>query len=110
MIQTEFRKVEMIPALLEHFSKIDLLVHRDGGIEKGGWKWLADILPVDFETAMRSTNPDFQATPSYPGPFTRFVEAIVPLITGDHPTAASVASFYKSPDTSSRFFKERRGR
>jgi len=95
--------------MLEYFSKIDFFVHRKDGIDKG-WTWLADVLPADFETALKSTNPEFEAKPSHPGPFTRFVEAIAPIVTGDHPTAASVASFYKSPGSSSKFFKDRRKR
>jgi hypothetical protein len=73
-----------------------------------GWQWLADVLPEDFENAMKSTNTNFKAAASHSGPFTRFVEAIAPFVTGDHPPSDSVASYYRNPNSRTKVFKDRR--
>jgi hypothetical protein len=71
-------------------------LHRDGDHEEiQGWKWLARVLPEDFKVAMISTNPNFESGLSASGPVARYVSAIVPFITGDHPTLATVVSRIK---------------
>ncbi|HEX2652243.1 MAG TPA: hypothetical protein VHN11_01150 [Xanthobacteraceae bacterium] len=61
-----------------------------------GWKWLADVLPADFVTAMKSANPEFAPGISHSGPVARFIAAVTPLITGEEPTIASVATQLKT--------------
>jgi hypothetical protein len=60
-----------------------------------GWKWLADELPEDFINAMKPNNPEFSPGLSYSGPVARFIAVVVPLLTGEHPTPASVATQLK---------------
>jgi hypothetical protein len=60
-----------------------------------GWKWLADALPKDFINAMKPNNPRFSPGLSYTGPVARFIAAVAPLLTGEHPTPASVATQLK---------------
>jgi hypothetical protein len=59
------------------------------------WQWLAGVLPIDFENAMRSTNPNYTAGLSHNGPLARFIAAVVPSLTGQHPTPDSVATQLK---------------
>jgi hypothetical protein len=61
-----------------------------------GWSWLAGVLPHDFETAMRSTNPNISFGIGNDGPVVRFVHAITPLITGEHPPLSSVGRQLKA--------------
>jgi hypothetical protein len=60
-----------------------------------GWKWLADALPKDFINAMKPNNPRFSPGLSYTGPVARFIAAVAPLLTGEHPSPASVATQLK---------------
>ena len=61
-----------------------------------GWTWLASVLAADFEIMMRSTNPDFHAGISASGPTVRFVEAIIPLLTGEAPPRDSIVRAMKA--------------
>jgi hypothetical protein len=60
------------------------------------WKWLADALPEDFCNAMRSTNPGFEARFGYKVALHRFIAAVAPSLTGEHPTPSSVATKQKT--------------
>jgi hypothetical protein len=70
--------------------------------KSAAWNWLGGVLPVDFATAMKSTNPTFKPKISQGGPVARFVAAVVPLITGEHPTVASAAVKLKKMRGASR--------
>jgi hypothetical protein len=59
------------------------------------WQWLANVLPIDFEIAMRSTNRNYKTGLSHNGPLARFIAAVVPSLTGQHPTPDSVATQLK---------------
>lgn len=59
----------------------------------GGWKWLADAARVDFARAMKPANPSFAL--AYKAPLARYIAAVAPLLTGEHPTAASIATQLK---------------
>jgi len=61
-----------------------------------GWKSLADALPKVFINAMKPNNPRFSPGLSYTGPIARFIAAVAPLLTGEHPSPASVATQLKS--------------
>jgi hypothetical protein len=68
------------------------------GIESAtplGWKWLGDALPEDFYNAMKPANPQFKCGISHNGPAARFIAAVAPAITGEHPTAGSIATHLK---------------
>jgi hypothetical protein len=56
------------------------------------WRWLADVLPADIKTAMRPTNPTFRAGVSKTGPLARILEAIIPRVSGEHPTASAIGT------------------
>jgi hypothetical protein len=60
------------------------------------WKWLADVLPKDFCNSMRSTNPGFEARFGYKVALHRFIAAVAPSLTGEHPTPDSVATQLKT--------------
>jgi hypothetical protein len=56
------------------------------------WRWLAKVLPVDIDNAMRPTNPRFPRGHSKGGPVSRILEAIIPLITGETVTAPAIGN------------------
>ena len=60
-----------------------------------GWKWLSNALPDDFAEAIRTTNPGREIGISDDGPLSRFIAAIAPHLTGEHPTARSVSTQLK---------------
>jgi hypothetical protein len=72
------------------------------GLGARGWKWLADALAAAFENAMKPANPAFRPGLSPNGPFPRFVAAVAPLITGEHPPSASVAVQLKNRRSAAR--------
>jgi hypothetical protein len=59
------------------------------------WHWLANVLPVDFATAIQTTNPTYKIGIGHAGPLARFIEKIVPLLTGEQPTVGTVATQLK---------------
>lgn len=61
-----------------------------------GWKFLIDVLPKDFFNAMKPANPTFALGISAAGPVARFIAAVVPKLTGEHPTVGSVATQLKA--------------
>jgi hypothetical protein len=63
--------------------------------KSAAWSVLASVLPKDFAIAVKSTNPTFKLGISGEGPTPRFVAAVAPLITGEHPTVASAAGIMK---------------
>jgi len=58
-----------------------------------GWQWLADALRVDFARAMKPANPALVLT--YRAPLARFIAAVAPLLTGEHPSPASITTQLK---------------
>jgi hypothetical protein len=61
------------------------------------WMLLIDALPEDFAIAMKCANPTFNRRKiSETAPVARYIAAVVPLITGEHPTVASVATQLKT--------------
>ena len=96
----------ILAILRKHLAEIDAArdfiaktegfsVWADPSIAPDRWQWLADVLPIDFENAMRSTNPNYKARLSHNGPLARFIAAVVPSLTGQHPTPDSVATELK---------------
>ena len=73
------QQLTRLPTLNAHFQSIR------------GWKWLAQALVGDFENAMRPNNPGLGGGISRTGPLVRFIAAIVPFMTGEHPTRDSIA-------------------
>jgi hypothetical protein len=67
----------------------------EAGLGARDWKWLADVLPQDFCNAMKRSNPKFTGGFGHDGPVARFVAAVAPMLTGEHPTAGSVATQLK---------------
>jgi len=70
-------------ACIQHSSIWD-----DRGIGFGGWAWLGPVLVEDFVNAMKPDNPTFDPRLSYTGPVARYLEAVVPLVTGEKPRSA----------------------
>jgi hypothetical protein len=56
------------------------------------WRWLIKVMPVDFEAAMRPANPSIIFGKSKGGPLTRFLEAIIPRVTGENPPASAIGA------------------
>jgi hypothetical protein len=56
------------------------------------WRWLAKVLPVDIETAMRSANPNYPKGHSKTGPLARILTAVIPGITGEHVTEKAIGT------------------
>lgn len=55
------------------------------------WHTYVQWLRSQFEHAMRSTNPGLDVRPSNDGPLTRFIAAVIPLITGENPKPPAIA-------------------
>jgi hypothetical protein len=51
------------------------------------WRWLIDVLPVDIETMLRSSNPAYVETRAVQA---AILAAVIPRITGDQVTVTSV--------------------
>jgi hypothetical protein len=60
------------------------------------WLTVAGALIEDFHNAMLPANPQLQLAFSHNGPLARFFAAIVPSLTGEHPTPGSVATQLKA--------------
>ena len=56
------------------------------------WRWLADALPVDISNAMRPANPRWPSGYSKSGPLTRILAAIIPRVSGEHPSAIAIGN------------------
>lgn len=63
-----------------------------------GERWLAvsGALIEDFRNAMLPANPELKLGLGHNGPLARFFAAIVPLLSGEHPTPDSVATQLKA--------------
>ena len=95
----------MVPEIRSKIEALDWAVEAVKGLRKEGiavenaqplgWKWLSNALPGDFTEAIRSTNPGREIGISDDGPLSRFVAAIAPYLTGEHPTARSVSTQLK---------------
>jgi hypothetical protein len=59
------------------------------------WKFLAEVLPIDFTEAIHSTNPRCRIGIGHKGPLVRFIAALSPYLTGEQPTPGSVATQLK---------------
>jgi hypothetical protein len=59
------------------------------------WPTVAGVLIEDFHNAMLPANPQLKIALSHNGPLARFFAAIVPFLTGEHPTPGSVATQLK---------------
>lgn len=56
------------------------------------WRWLAEVMPVDFATALQKANPGKRIGVSKDGPCARFLAAIIPRVTGESPSASAVGT------------------
>jgi len=93
------RKIGTIDQVSE---AIDRLFNEGVAVEHSGkltWHWLANVLPVDFATAIKTTNPRYKIGIGHTGPLVRFIVAIVPLLTGEHPTPGTIAVQLKNYKT-----------
>jgi hypothetical protein len=57
------------------------------------WKAFGNAFRVDFARAMKPANPAFAL--AYKAPLDRFFAAVAPVLTGEHPTLASVETQLK---------------
>jgi len=83
-------------ALAESVGGHPGLAYSPASYGANGWQWLADVLPEDFITAMKPTNPTFAPGLGHTGPIASFIAAVAPLVTGEHPTPASIATQLKA--------------
>jgi hypothetical protein len=60
------------------------------------WLTVAGALIEDFHNVMSPANPQLKLGLSHNGPLARFFAAIVPFLTGEHPTPGSVATQLKA--------------
>jgi hypothetical protein len=85
------RKIEAIDhacGALIQLSNESIAIEHSGDLT---WHWLANVLPVDFATAIQTTNQGYKIGIGHTGPLVRFIHAVVPLLTGEHPTEGTVA-------------------
>lgn len=96
ILSRRLTEIDATQAILEQEQGRSFLYDPSPLMEPGiGWKWLAKVLPEDFGNAMRSTNPVFDPGLGHNGPTARFVSAVAPRVTGETPTADSVATQLK---------------
>ncbi len=75
--------------------QLAILVTREPA-RRAAWQAFGLALAGDFHTAMKGSNPRFAAAKiSHAGPLPRFIAAVAPILTGEHPTVASVATILK---------------
>jgi hypothetical protein len=60
------------------------------------WTSLAEALTEDFCSAIQPANPTVRFGIGHEGPLARFFVCVVPFLTGEHPTAESVATQLKA--------------
>jgi hypothetical protein len=104
----KYKKPHVIEFLHEKVAAIDgvlkslaAIYHKSIAIERVGslnpnWKWLAGALPGDLTNALQSTNPGLAVGIGHNGPLVRFIAAVVPYLTGERPTPASIATQLKN--------------
>ena len=56
------------------------------------WRWVANVLPIDIERALRPANPRYPAGHSKGGPLTKILAAVIPSITGERVTAIAIGN------------------
>jgi hypothetical protein len=95
-LNTRLSESKEAHALIEQMERHPGLAYSPSGYGAKGWRWLAKVLPVDFVNAMKLANPTFAPGISHSGPVSRFIEAVVPILTGEHPSAASIATQMKT--------------
>jgi hypothetical protein len=88
----EIRAIEKSLAIAVNYSVIADLDNLVG--ER--WLAVAGALTEDFRNAMLPANPELKLGFGHNGPLARFFAAIVPLLTGEHPTPESVATQLKA--------------
>ena len=88
----EIGAMEKFVAIAENYSVITDLDTYVG--ER--WLTVAGALIEDFHNAMSPANPQLKLGLSHNGPLARFFAAIVPFLTGEHPTPGSVATQLKA--------------
>ena len=88
----EIGAMEKFIAIAENYSVITDLDNYVG--ER--WAAVAGVLVKDFHNAMLPANPELKLGLSHKGPLARFFAAIVPFLTGEHPTPESVATQLKA--------------
>lgn len=89
------QKVEAIDRAREAVSRLfaeSIAVEHIGRLP---WHHLANVLPSDFETAIQTTNPGYKLGVGHEGPLARFIAAVAPRLTGEHPTPLSVTAELK---------------
>jgi hypothetical protein len=84
-----------VRALIKRINGHPGLAHSTEGYGVSRWRWAAEVLLVDFVNAMKAANPTFAPGISHAGPLSRYIKAVAPLVTGEHPSAASVATQLK---------------
>ena len=88
----EIGAMEKSIAITENYSVIADLDNYVGE----HWSTVAGALIEDFHNAMLPANPQLKLAFSHNGPLARFFAAIVPSLTGEHPTPGSVATQLKA--------------
>jgi len=77
-------------------------LHRESVPEQvNDWRWLIKVLPVHYERAIRSANPSATVGRSKTGPLARFLEEVIPKITGEAPTATAIGNQFIKKKTAS---------
>ena len=59
------------------------------------WRTFARALAGDFDAAMRPANPGMRGGIGHDGPLARFIAAVVPILTGEHPAPGTVTNVLK---------------
>ena len=78
----------MLGGIEQHQQAIDAATRRPSNYKC--WRDVAPFIGTSLIGAIQIENPDYKIGISEGGPVTRFVAAIIPLITGDEPSEANV--------------------
>jgi hypothetical protein len=94
VLEQQRAEITYIRSLVAQIEPASCL-NRQPGLGASGWMWLAEVLPEDLRTAMKPSNPAFAGGLSHDGPVARFISAVAPILTAEHPTPGSVATQLK---------------
>jgi hypothetical protein len=96
VLASRLHEVAEARELIERLRRLSVFTPNSDRWMGLGWKSLGEKLAQRFVDAMRPANPDFEPGYGHAGPVARFVAAIAPFLTGEHPTPASVATHLKA--------------
>lgn len=92
--RSDIDQLDQLAECIAGYERSPLLLENRSNIDR--WSQYGHELREAFVEAMRSTNSKFDPGIGHNGPVARFIVAVAPLLSGEMPTADSVATKLKS--------------